>query len=89
MQPGHGFEQQGSPLWFMQGRLAGFDPNEPFPWPKMFHYNGNPITPQEASSIITKRRAEWRYDKLERHRDFDESQSGLWRQLWAMIRGRL
>ena len=53
-----------------------------------FHYHGKPVSPQDAIDLLRHRR-EWRRDKLERLRKFDEQRSGLWRQLWAMIRGRL
>nr|WP_316628365.1 hypothetical protein [uncultured Brevundimonas sp.] len=53
-----------------------------------FHYHGKPVSPQDVADILRHRKAH-RLDKLERLRDFDELHSGLWRQLWAMIRGRL
>lgn len=53
-----------------------------------FHYHGKPVSPQDAIDLLRHRKAH-RLDKLERLRDFDELHSGLWRQLWAMIRGRL
>jgi len=53
-----------------------------------FTYHGRPVSPQDVADILRQRRA-YRLEYLERHREFDEQHSGLWRQLWAMIRGRL
>lgn len=53
-----------------------------------FTYHGRPVSPQDVAEILRRRKA-YRLDYLGRLRDFDEMRSGLWRQLWAMIRGRL
>ena len=70
------------------GRLAGFDPGEPFLCDPMFHFHGNPVTASEAAEIIAVRRAEWHRKRLGRARDRDAHEGALYRQLWAMIRGR-
>lgn len=60
-------------------------------------YQGQFVTAQQAASIainnyqayVASTAARYRRDKLDRLRDWDEQNSGLWRQLWAMIRGRV
>ena len=54
----------------------------------MFHFHGRPVSAQDAAYIISQRH-KWHRDRLGRLRDFDELHSSLWRQLWAIIRGRL
>ena len=53
----------------------------------MFHYNGNPLTAQDAADLISFRRR-WSDIKRERRREQDEHEGAIMRQLWAMLRGR-
>ena len=53
-----------------------------------FHYNGRPITAQQAADMIRDRQAEWSRTKAGIKRERDEREGTIWRQLWAMIRGR-
>lgn len=53
----------------------------------MFHYNGHPLSAQDAADLISYRRR-WRDIQLERQRERDTRDGTIWRQLWAMIRGR-
>lgn len=53
----------------------------------MFHYHGNPVTPQEAADLISVRRG-WTRLKFRRQRERDERDGTILRQLWAMLRGR-
>jgi hypothetical protein len=53
-----------------------------------FEYNGKPVIAAEAAAIISERRSEWRRNRLGRARDRDMRDGAIWRQLWAMIRGR-
>ncbi|WP_167765290.1 MULTISPECIES: hypothetical protein [Brevundimonas] len=54
----------------------------------MFHYNGNPVSAQEAADIINQRRDEWHRNRLARERDRDARECTILRQLWTMVRGR-
>lgn len=53
----------------------------------MFHYHGKPVSAQDAADII-RHRTSYRKFTLAVQRARDQQVSGLFRQLWAMIRGR-
>jgi hypothetical protein len=52
-----------------------------------FHYHGKPVSAQDAADLL-KHRADYRQHRLNAQRRRDEREGNLWRQLWAMIRGR-
>lgn len=54
----------------------------------MFHFHGQPVSPQDAIDMLRNRKAHRHY-RLKGLRRRDELEGTLWRQLWAMIRGRL
>ena len=53
-----------------------------------FHYHGQPVSPQDAINMLRNRKAHRAY-RLNALRGRDERESAIWRQLWAMFRGRL
>jgi hypothetical protein len=53
-----------------------------------FHYHGKPVSAQDVADIL-RHRLNWRVIQLRLHRERDERDGAIWRQLWAMIRGRL
>lgn len=59
-----------------EGRLMGF------------HYHGQPVSGQDAIDMLKNRKAHRHYG-LSAKRRRDERDGTIWRQLWAMIRGRL
>jgi hypothetical protein len=54
----------------------------------VFTYHGKPVSPQDVADIL-RHRLNWRVIQLRLHRERDEREGAIWRQLWAMIRGRL
>lgn len=75
-------------LFVSKGRLAGLVHRRAFSDNSMFLYHGQPVSAQDAADIIT-HRLNWRRVILARKRDNDHRDGAIWRQLWAMIRGRL
>jgi hypothetical protein len=53
-----------------------------------FHYHGQPVSAQDAIDLLKNRKAHRHYN-LKAKRQRDERDGAIWRQLWAMIRGRL
>lgn len=53
-----------------------------------FHYHGQPVSGQDAIDMLKNRKAHRHYG-LSAKRRRDERDGTIWRQLWAMIRGRL
>ncbi len=52
-----------------------------------FHYHGQPVSAADAIAMLKNRKDHARY-RLNALRGRDERASGLWDQLWRMIRGR-
>ena len=52
-----------------------------------FHYHGQPVSAADAIAMLKNRKDHARY-RLNAKRGHDERASGLWSQLWSMIRGR-
>ena len=55
--------------------------------PGVFTYHGKPVSPQDAAEIL-RHRLNWRVIQLRLHRERDERDGTMLRQLWAMIWGR-
>lgn len=54
----------------------------------MFHFHGQPVSPQDAIDMLKNRKAHRSY-RLSAKRRRDERDGTILHQLWAMIRGRL